>query len=62
MNPLTLPHLCYTLDTDEHAAALAYRERYGVPPEEIIEAAGLLWLGPVPTEQPEGCRDATLQD
>ena len=51
MNPLALPHLCYTLDTDEHAAALAYRERYGVPPEHIVEAAGLLWLGPIPEEE-----------
>lgn len=40
---------CFTLDHDEERAAAIFTARYGQPPEQILEHAGLLRLGPVPT-------------
>lgn len=42
---------CWTADTSEDAAALSFRERYGVQPERIIEGFGMIWLGPVPESE-----------
>jgi len=42
----------YTLDHDRAAAAQQFTERYGQPPAHIIEARGLLLLGPIPSTSP----------
>lgn len=51
MNELAQPHLAFTLDHDEDDAARLFMQRYGQPPEHIIEQSGLLWLGPVPVQK-----------
>lgn len=43
-------YLCFTLDTDENAAAARYQHKFGKPPEQVLEHAGLLRLGPVEDE------------
>lgn len=45
---LDTPYLCFTLDHNEDAASSRFEQRYGAPPERIIEYDGKLWLGPVP--------------
>ncbi len=53
---LTQLHLCYTLDHNEDEAAAIFRQRFGVPPDHIVEQSGLLWLGPIPeTQEDERC-------
>jgi hypothetical protein len=37
----------WTLDTDEGEAAQAFESKFGYPPDEIQEVAGVLMLGPV---------------
>lgn len=42
----------YTLDHDEDAAARAFAQLYGAPPAYILEAWGVLYVGPIPAAQP----------
>lgn len=42
----------WTLDTDADEAAAAFLRRYGQAPERIVEAGGLLLLGPIPEATP----------
>lgn len=63
MNELAQLHRCYTLDTNEDDAARLFVQRYGQPPERIIEAKGLLWLGPVPSKEADnGTRQGDLPE
>ncbi len=50
---------CFTLDHDAARAAAIFTARYGQPPEQILEHAGLLRLGPVPASL-ENQRDFTV--
>lgn len=47
----------FTLDHDEADAAQRFAARYGQPPAHIIEAGGILLVGPIPPgalrDQPE---------
>lgn len=38
----------FTLDTTEDEAAASFQRRYGRPPEYIVEALGILLVGPIP--------------
>ena len=40
--------MAVTLDEDEGEAAARFAERYGQPPELIVESYGILLLGPLP--------------
>lgn len=40
----------FTLDTREEAAATAFQNRYGRPPEFVFESRGNLLCGPIPDE------------
>ena len=44
---LQTAYLCFTAEHDEEAASRRFAEKYGQPPEYIIEHGGLLWLGPI---------------
>ena len=41
---------CFTLSADREKALEKYIKRFGKEPEEMFEEKGLLWLGPVSTE------------
>ena len=38
----------FTVDHDEADAARRFEQRYGQPPEYIVEDRGVLWVGPIP--------------
>ena len=38
----------YTLDTPPEEAAASFANRYGYPPQHVVEHAHHLWLGPAP--------------
>jgi hypothetical protein len=40
--------LAFTRDHDEDKAARTFEERFGQPPEHVVDHGGYLWLGPVP--------------
>ena len=46
--------LCFSLDTDEDKAAERFRERFGQPPDEIIEYKSWLLVGPIQAEREPG--------
>lgn len=41
-------YLGFTLDEPEDYAAQRFHQRYGAPPEHIIESLGILYVGPIP--------------
>lgn len=43
--------LCFTPGHDRTDAEIAFEERYGQPPDQIHQALGLLWLGPIPIKE-----------
>lgn len=47
--PLTR-YLCFTTSTDETEAAQRFQDRYGQPPDQILDFKGLLWVGPIPEQ------------
>lgn len=38
----------FTADHDEAEAAQSFEQRYGKPPEYIVEDRGVLFVGPIP--------------
>ncbi len=45
----------YTRDTDEAEAARLFTDRYGAPPEFIVESKGILLAGPIPAGGAQHC-------
>lgn len=43
--------LGFTADTDPETAAGAFTQRYGKPPEWILDSLGVLYVGPIPEVQ-----------
>ena len=43
--------LAFSLDHKEDEAAASFRQRFGQPPQFIVESRGLLRVGPVPEGQ-----------
>lgn len=43
-------YMMFDKGTDEDKAAARFEAKHGQPPEWIHEAAGFLWLGPIPSQ------------
>lgn len=50
-DPHDHPYRLWTADSDEMAAVASFKDRYGKPPEWVIEHLGHLWIGPIPEEE-----------
>lgn len=53
MPDLSLPHMCFSLDTPVEVARRTFAERYGVAPAYEHVESRMLWVGPVPQTGPE---------
>ena len=47
-DPNVYGYRMWTSETDEDLAIRRFQDRYGQPPEWVIDHAGFLWVGPVP--------------